>query len=161
MLLHENENFYKSASEEVLDFSGTSFIKISKDMYSIMQKYNTRYITSRHAGYNLNIIYINAKLTGNKRSLFMINSFIKDTNNTMIDSIESDIIIPGKVIQVPRYQFIKVSYVDKNNKRMSIELSGFYSCIYQKCEDILQGRFLDDRYREIYEGNYLMEQWSD
>jgi peptide deformylase len=78
-----------------------------------------------------------------------INPIIKPISNTIVDSWEGCLSIPGIRGQLPRFKSIKLSALDRYAKPYEIELDGFAAIVAQHELDHLNGILLIDRIEDM------------
>jgi peptide deformylase len=98
-------------------------------------------IASPQVGRNIRAIVVN---TGARPECYM-NPVITKTSETMIESEEGCLSVPGKYGLLSRHKKVTVEAINRHGKRVILELKGFPAIVFQHEVDHLDGVLFIDK----------------
>jgi len=73
-----------------------------------------------------------------------INPWMTETKGEKVKDVESCLSVPGTAVMVPRYEWIRLQYYDKDLKYCIEDFEGFIARIIQHEYDHLEGKLITD-----------------
>lgn len=98
-------------------------------------------IASPQVGKNVRVIVVN---TGAQPECYM-NPVITKQSETMVESEEGCLSVPGKYGLVPRHKKVTVEAINRHGKRVVLDLKGFPAIVFQHEIDHLDGILFIDK----------------
>lgn len=135
----------------VVDFKSAQLAEIIAQMLDVLSQSNGVGLAAPQIGYSVCVIVVASQPTPRYPDApqmlptVMINPKFKCLSTEQEKDWEGCLSISGIRALVPRYQEIKVKYVDINGKQITTKLSGFIARIFQHEYDHLQGLVYLDR----------------
>lgn len=141
----------RQKAQIVEDFSSPQVIKVVDDMLYALSESNGVGLAAPQISESFCIVIIASKpskrypLAPEMMPIVMFNPRFKILSEEIIKDWEGCLSIPGIRALVPRYQAIKISYLDQAGERYELLAEGFVARIFQHEYDHLNGLVYLDR----------------
>ena len=153
--VHPNRELFQKTKEiPIKDIHSETFSQIGSSMLAVLKDTNGVGLSANQLGLTFKMCVI--QLIPNDPKI-LLNPRIVKMSDTMIDSREGCLSLPGGDAKIIRHSKITVDYEDVKGETQSIEATGLMSCCLQHEIDHLNGILIINRLNEFYKSKVLKQ----
>jgi peptide deformylase len=155
----------RKSATPVNDFNSESIQRVIADMQATLADSHGIGLAAPQIGESLQIVIIASKpnprypAAPEMDPVVMINPQMEVIDNSVYKDWEGCLSIPGIRARVPRYQAVKIGYLDQFGQQATLQLTDFVARVFQHEFDHLQGKVYLDRVEDnsdiIAESEYM------
>jgi peptide deformylase len=144
--------FEKTRDIPIDQIQSDTFSQIGSSMLKVLREKGGIGLSANQVGLPLNMCVVELSSSDPK---IMLNPRVTKQSDTMVESREGCLSLPGAIVIVNRHKNVTVEYEDVDAKTQTIEASDLLSCVLQHEIDHLKGILMINRLTEYYKSKAL------